>query len=100
MRTIVLCSALMFMFTMSAKFVGSGDLSPRTIGTLRAAGQNPTGDIVLWVPFRASTSRESAQITRNARYVSIKLQSVYAYYKSGFLENIKHLIVKSDMTLE
>jgi len=58
------------------------------------------GDIVLWIPLKSGVTKKDAQISRNKEYVSIKLQSVYAYYRSGFFENIKQLLIKSDISLE
>jgi hypothetical protein len=59
-----------------------------------------SGDVVLWIPVNTGVTKKDAQIPRNKQYVSVKLHSVYAYYKSGFFENIKQLLVKSDISLE
>lgn len=68
--------------------------------TVVAQGSGPAGDITFWIPFKAGVSQKDAQVSRNKEYVSIKLHSVFAYYKSGFLENIKQLIVASDIAFE
>jgi hypothetical protein len=65
-----------------------------------SSGFAQTGDVALWIPLKSGVTKKDAQIYRNRGYVSIKLQSVYAYYKSGFFENIKQLLVKSDIALE
>ena len=65
---------------------------------IRAYAQS--GDIALWIPLKSGVTKKDAQISRNKEYVSIKLQSVYAYYRSGFFENIKQLLIKSDISLE
>lgn len=58
-----------------------------------------SGDIAFWLPESGVTSSSDTQVKRNAEYFSIKLHSVFAYYKSGFLENIKKLIVVSEISL-
>ena len=65
-----------------------------------AVGQQQEGDITFWIPLRSGVSRQEAQILRNSQYVSIKLHSVYAYYRSGFLENIKTLVITSKIALD
>ncbi len=68
---------------------------------LSAMGQSgQQGDYVFWVPFKPDTTKQQAQIQRNANYVSIKLHSVYVYYKSGFLENIRSIVISSEVALE
>jgi hypothetical protein len=61
------------------------------------SAQTLSGDIAFWIPFNTDDSLTNAQVIRNEEYFSIKLQSVFAYYKSGFLENIKQLVVASQI---
>jgi len=58
--------------------------------------QAQSGDISFWLPAQVGID---AQVKRNEEYFSIKLESVFAYYKSGFFENIKNLIVASEFIL-
>jgi len=70
------------------------------VGERTAMSQDaPQGDIWLWLPDGNVSSKDS-QIVRNKEYVSIKLQSVYAYYHSGFLENVKQLVVTSEVSFD
>ncbi len=57
------------------------------------------GDIAFWIPESGLTSESDTQVQRNGDYFSIKIHSVYAYYKSGFFENIKKLIVVSETSI-
>jgi hypothetical protein len=59
-----------------------------------------TGDSVLWIPFTPGTTRKAAQVPRNGKYINVKIQSAYAFYKSGFLENIRTLVVSSEVALQ
>lgn len=67
----------------------------------QATGQSsgPQGDMVFWIPFKPGASKRAAQIPRNSQYVSIKIHSVHAYYRSGFFENIKNITVISEISL-
>ncbi len=56
-----------------------------------------SGDIAFWIPNSETPSPAAAQVVRNDEYVSIKLESVFAYYRSGFLENISNLVVASNV---
>jgi len=58
-----------------------------------------SGDIAFWLPGPEAPSVSDAQVKRNEEYFNIKLHSVFAYYKSGFFENIKQLIVVSEISL-
>jgi hypothetical protein len=55
-----------------------------------------SGDISFWLPPAENKIPAEAQVKRNVEYFSVKLHSVYAYYKSGFLENIKKIVVASE----
>lgn len=55
-----------------------------------------SGDISFWLPKKNAKSISAAQVKRNGEYFSIKLHSVFAHYKSSFLENIKKIIIVSE----
>ena len=66
-----------------------------------ARGQDLTqGDVWRWIPFEGKTDAKDAQIVRNTEYISIKLETVYAYYKSGFLENVRQIVVSSQVAFD
>src|SRR6266478_5812546 len=67
--------------------------------TLVQTTQAQSGDQAFWLPLKPDVDPQTAQIVRNKEYVSIKLQAVFAYYKSSFLENIKQLLVASDIAV-
>jgi hypothetical protein len=62
--------------------------------------QAGVGDKVFWVPKSAANTSAASQIKRNSKYVSVRLASAYAYYKSGFFENIKSVVVSSGITID
>ncbi len=55
-----------------------------------------SGDISFWLPPAENKVPAEAQVKRNADYFSVKLHSVYVYYKSGFLENLKKIVVATE----
>jgi len=59
-----------------------------------------SGDTWKWIPFTSNTSAKDAQIVRNAQYVSVKIQAAHVSYRSGFLENIKQIVVTSDVSFD
>ncbi|MCI0402902.1 MAG: hypothetical protein L0212_05190 [Acidobacteria bacterium] len=63
-----------------------------------ALGQ--AGEIWFWLPSRPGVSGQGAQVPRNTKYVSVKLHSVYVYYRSGFFENIKWVLISSELSVE
>jgi len=66
-----------------------------------AYSQQPvSGDIWRWLPFDGGTIGKDSQIVRNSQYVSIKVQAAHVSYKSGFLENIKQIVVSSNVSFD
>src|SRR5712671_960346 len=66
-----------------------------------ARSQNAqSGDTWKWIPFESKMSAKDAQIVRNSQYVSIKVQAAHVSYKSGFLENIKQIVVSSNVSFD
>jgi Carboxypeptidase regulatory-like domain len=59
-----------------------------------------SGDTWKWIPFDSKMSAKDAQIVRNAQYVSVKIQAAHVSYKSGFLENIKQIVVTSNVSFD
>ncbi|HZQ74839.1 MAG TPA: hypothetical protein VFB08_18145 [Burkholderiales bacterium] len=58
-----------------------------------------SGDIAFWLPDPMNQSDiKRSQVIRGGEYITIKLQSAYAYYESGFFENIGNLVVASTVT--
>lgn len=57
------------------------------------------GDAWIWFPLSPETTSKDAQIVRNTQYVSVKLQAAHISYKSGYLENIKKVVISSSVTL-
>lgn len=55
------------------------------------------GDVSFWIPSDKITTNQF--VPRNTRYFSIRVHSAFVYYKSGFFENIKNVVVASDVTL-
>jgi Carboxypeptidase regulatory-like domain len=62
--------------------------------------QAVSGDILKWNPFDSKTNSKDAQIVRNSQYVSIQIQAAHVSYKSGFLENIKQIVVSSSVSFD
>jgi hypothetical protein len=67
------------------------------VPTMPVAALAQNGDQSFWLPIDSRSTPEAAQVARNKEYISVKLHAVFAYYKSSFLENIKQLIVASDI---
>jgi hypothetical protein len=59
-----------------------------------------SGDTWKWIPFDSKMSAKDAQIVRNAQYVSVKIQAAHVSYKSGFLENIKQIVITSNVSFD
>jgi hypothetical protein len=62
--------------------------------------QTVSGDIWRWLPFDGGTIGKESQIVRNLQYVSIKVQAAHVSYKSGYLENIKQIVISSSVTFD
>lgn len=65
-----------------------------------SAQSQGSGDVWRWIPFDATQNPQTAQIVRNAEYVSIKIEAAHVSYKSGYLENIKQIVVSSDVSFD
>ena len=59
-----------------------------------------SGDTWKWIPFDSKVSAKDAQIVRNAQYVSVKIQAAHVSYSSGYLENIKQIVVTSNVSFD
>src|SRR5437016_2852165 len=63
-----------------------------------ASCQQPSaGDIWRWIPSDVGVTGKDAEIVRNTQYLSIKIEAAHVSYKSGFLENIKQIVVSSNV---
>lgn len=58
-----------------------------------------SGDIAFWLQEPGLASTSNPQVKRNGEYFSLKLHSVFAFYKSGFFENIKKLLVVTETSV-
>jgi hypothetical protein len=56
-----------------------------------------SGDVWLWIPFDAAADAKDQQIVRNSEYISVKFQAAHISYKSGFLENIRQIVISSSV---
>ena len=71
------------------------------LGVSIASSQQPSaGDVWRWIPFDKDASGKDTQIVRNTQYVSIKIEAAHVSYKSGFLENIKQIVVSSSVSFD
>jgi hypothetical protein len=70
------------------------------VASVASCQQSSAGDIWRWIPFDASVAAKDAAIARNAQYVSIKIEAAHVSYKSGFLENIKQIVVSSSVSFD
>src|SRR4051794_22041398 len=64
------------------------------------AQKSVSGDIWRWLPVADGGNGKEAQIARNAQYVSIKIEAAHVSYKSGFLENIRSIVVSSSVAFD
>jgi len=62
--------------------------------------QVESGDILKWIPFDTSTTAKDGQIVRNTQYVSVQIQAAHVSYKSGYLENIRQIVVSSNVSFD
>ncbi len=62
--------------------------------------ESGAGDILKWIPFETTTTAKDAQIVRNAQYVSVQIHAAHVSYKSGYLENIRHIVVSSNVSFD
>lgn len=67
---------------------------------LHCVGQQSYGDLTIWLPAHQGVKSQDSQIIRDGEYLSVRLQSVYVFYKSGFLANIRTVVVKSQIDLK
>src|SRR5436305_9329237 len=68
--------------------------------SLAHSQQSLSGDVWRWLPFENGAKGKDAQIVRNAQYVSIKIQAAHVSYRSGFLENIRQIVVSSNVSFD
>jgi hypothetical protein len=62
-----------------------------------AAFGQPSGELVFTFPLEPDKPQKT--IRRNEDYFSIHLLNTYVRYDSGYLENVRHIVVVSDVTL-
>jgi Carboxypeptidase regulatory-like domain len=70
------------------------------IGVSGNCQQQSSGDIWRWIAFDGGATGKESQIVRNTQYVSIKIAAAHVSYKSGFLENIKQIVVSSNVSFD
>ena len=65
-----------------------------------ARSQPISGDVSFWIPFSTVANAKDLQIVRNSQYISIRIARAHVSYRSGFLENIRKIVVNSSVSFD